>query len=50
MDEKTYKKMKSTGAANLVIGVIALVTGLAAGILLIISGARLLGHKPENLF
>lgn len=50
MDEKTYKKMKSSGAMNLVIGVISIVAGLTAGVLLIISGARLLGHKPENLF
>lgn len=50
MDEKTYKKMKSSGALNLVIGVISIVTGLTAGILLVISGSKLLGHKPENLF
>ncbi len=50
MDEKTFKKIRSSGALSLVLGVIAVVVGIVSGVLLIISGAKLLGHKPENLF
>lgn len=50
MDERTFKKIRSSGALNLVLGVIAVVVGIVSGVLLIISGAKLLGHKPENLF
>ena len=42
MDEKIYKTMGSTGASSLVIGICVLTGGIAAGILLIINGARLL--------
>ncbi len=50
MDEKLYKKVKSTGALNLVFGIIVMVTGIAAGVMLIVSGAKLLAHKSDNLF
>lgn len=50
MDEKTFKKMRNSGALNLVVGIVAIVTGVVTGILLIISGAKLIAHKPENLF
>lgn len=50
MDEKTFKKMRTGGAVSLVGGIIAIVTGVVIGILLIISGAKLIAHKPENLF
>lgn len=50
MDEKTFKKMRNGGALSLVIGIIAIVTGVISGTLLIINGAKLIAHKPENLF
>ena len=50
MDEKLYKKVKATGALNLVFGIIVMVTGIAAGVMLIVSGAKLLAHKSDNLF
>ena len=50
MDEKLFKKMKSVGAANLVFGIIAIVAGVATGIVLIVNGARLLAHKSDRLF
>ncbi|MBQ4284046.1 MAG: hypothetical protein IJB96_08985 [Lachnospira sp.] len=50
MDEKLFKKIKGIGALNLVFGVVAIVTGVTAGVMLIVSGARLLAHKSENLF
>lgn len=48
--ERVYKVMNSVGAANIVIGIIIVVTGLSAGILTIVNGARLLSGKKEITF
>lgn len=50
MEEKVYKTMNRAGALNIVLGVIGLVVGAASGVLLIISGARLLARKTKILF
>lgn len=50
MDEKYYKTVKSSGALNLVAGVISITVGVTMGVLLIVSGARLLASKSKNLF
>lgn len=50
MSEKAYKTMKSAGAGSIVIGVIALVTGVTTGIILLIQGGRLLKNKSTLLF
>lgn len=50
MVEKAYKSMNLVGAANIAIGIIVLVTGIATGILAIIGGARLLKSKHELTF
>ena len=50
MEEKIYKTMRGTGATNIIIGVVALVVGTATGILLIISGAKLLARKSNLIF
>lgn len=50
MEEKTYKVMGGTGALNIVLGVVILVTGIASGVLMIVSGARLLTGKSKILF
>lgn len=50
MDEKLFKKLKSTGACSLVCGIIAIVVGVSTGVLLIVNGARLLSHKSNQLF
>lgn len=50
MEEKLYRVMKRSGGANIAIGVITLVVGMAAGILLIVSGAKLLAGKSKILF
>lgn len=49
MDEKAYKTISFSGAANLAIGICILVTCAASGILLIISGAKLLKCKHKIL-
>ena len=50
MEEKLYKKLKSVGASNLVFGIIIILFGIGAGVVILINGARLLAHKSENLF
>lgn len=50
MDEKLYKKVKGAGALDLVFGIIMLVVGITTGVMLIVSGSRLLAHKSESLF
>lgn len=50
MNEKVYKTMKRTGAANITIGILTIVAGVSAGILLIIGGGKLLAEKSKILF
>lgn len=50
MSEKIYLTMKSVGVGNLVMGILFIVAGLAGGILMIISGGKLLKKKSEILF
>ncbi|GAA0802985.1 hypothetical protein GCM10008910_35390 [Faecalicatena orotica] len=48
--EKAYKTMSTAGAGSIVLGIIMIVTGVAAGIITIINGARLLKNKNEITF
>lgn len=50
MDEKIYKTMGRSGALAIVVGVISIVAGLAGGVLLLISGGRLLAGRSKILF
>lgn len=50
MNEKAYKTMSGVGAGNIVLGIIVLVAGITAGVLMIVNGARLLKRKSELLF
>jgi hypothetical protein len=45
MEEKVYKTLGGTGAVNIAFGVISIVAGVATGVLLIISGAKLLAAR-----
>ena len=45
MEEKVYKTLGETGAVNIAFGVISIVAGVATGVLLIISGAKLLAAR-----
>ena len=49
MEEKLYKTLGSTGAANLAIGVCILVAGVASGVMLIVNGGRLLKSRKKIL-
>lgn len=50
MEEKVYKVMKGAGATNIALGVISLTVGIVVGILMIITGARLIAGKSKILF
>lgn len=50
MTEKTYKAMRNAGAANIAIGVICIVVGVASGVILLVSGGGLLKEKKKLTF
>ena len=50
MMERVYKTMRNIGAANIAIGVVLIVLGLATGILSIIAGGNLLARKDDLSF
>ncbi len=47
MNEKIYKTMSNSGICSLVLGIVVLATGVAAGVLMIVSGAKLIRRKYE---
>jgi hypothetical protein len=49
MNEKQYNTIGITGAGSLVIGILSVIFGLAAGTLMIINGARLLSVRENML-
>lgn len=50
MSEKIYRSMKASGTCSLVTGIVVIAVGVVSGILLIISGAKLLKNKSEAIF
>lgn len=50
MNEKIYKTMTRCGAANVAMGIVVLVSGITAGVLMIVSGTKLLKRKTEITF
>ena len=48
-DQKIYKVVGATGAWNLAIGIATIIVGLGAGIMLVISGAKLLASRTKIL-
>ena len=50
MEEKVYKTMNGSGALSIAAGIVTLVVGVGCGILMIISGAKLLANKSKILF
>ncbi|MEE1009800.1 MAG: hypothetical protein UH963_11740 [Agathobacter sp.] len=47
MEEKVYKTMKRAGSFNIVAGIVCIVAGIAGGIIMIISGGKLLASKSK---
>lgn len=50
MQEKSYKTVSRIGGYNIAVGVVALISGLVCGVLMIVNGARLLKAKSDILF
>ena len=50
MNEKAYKVMTLAGSANIAIGIVIAVVGITAGVISIVSGARLLKEKKGLIF
>ena len=50
MNEKAYRTMSIAGAGNIAVGIVMIVLGVTAGILSIVSGARLLKEKKGLTF
>ena len=50
MNEKAYKSMTMAGVSNIAVGIIISVIGIAAGVLSIVTGARLLKDKKGLTF
>lgn len=50
MNEKLYHTMNRIGAGSIALGIVVLVTGISAGVLMIIQGAKLLKSKSELTF
>ena len=48
--EKLYKTLGLTGAASITIGIVLIVTGIAAGIISIVTGAKLINSKKGLMF
>lgn len=48
--EKAYKTMTSAGGANIAVGIIVVVTGITAGVITIVNGARLLKNRSGITF
>lgn len=47
MKEKMYKLMTVAGAGNIAIGVLIIVVGVTAGVVSIVTGAKLLKEKQN---
>lgn len=50
MNEKVYKTMSRSGAWNIAIGIVVMVTGIASGVMLIVNGAKLIKQKYQITF
>ncbi len=50
MEEKTFKLINGGGILDITVGIVVMVTGIAAGVLLIVNGARMLAHKKNLIF
>lgn len=50
MNEKAYKSMTMAGISNIAVGIIIAVIGVAAGVMTIVTGARLIKDKKGLTF
>lgn len=50
MNERAYKTMSIAGAASIAVGIVVTVVGIAAGVIAVVCGARLLKDKKGLTF
>ena len=50
MNEEIYKSMRFSAICNIALGVLLVVSGVAAGVMMFISGGRLLRNKAKIIF
>lgn len=50
MEENVYRTMKSVGIGNLVLGILMILVGIAAGVASIVNGAKLLSRRKDLMF
>ena len=50
MNEEIYKSMRFSAICNIVLGVLLIASGVAAGVMMFISGGRLLRNKSKIIF
>ncbi len=50
MGERVYKIMGGSGAWNIALGIVTIAVGVTSGILLIISGSKLLKNRTSIIF
>lgn len=50
MNEKAYKTMSKAGGWSIALGVVAIVLGIAMGVMNIVSGAKLINDKSNITF
>ena len=50
MNEEIYKSMTFSAVCNIALGVLLVVSGVASGVMMFISGGRLLRNKSKIIF
>ncbi|MBR6365120.1 MAG: hypothetical protein IKS10_03345 [Lachnospiraceae bacterium] len=50
MGEKLYRSLTASGAANIAVGIIIIVAGVATGVVAIVNGARMLINRKTITF
>ncbi len=50
VNEEIYKSMRFSAICNIVIGVLLIVSAVAAGVMMFISGGKLLRNKSKIIF
>ena len=50
MNEKAFKTMGSAGAADIAVGLVVIALGIAAGVISVVNGVRLLRNRKGLTF
>ncbi len=50
MGEKLYRSLTASGAGSIAVGIVVIVTGLAAGVVAIVNGAHMLINRKNITF